>query len=270
MEWKPVDGRLKLISINLGGVWGLAENGDIFYRDGTFENYQSPGTGWWQVEGKLEQLSVGWNSVWAVDKLGQVWYRAGIDIEHVTGTTWVNVPTDGPFKQVSVDRLGHVWAIDRKNDVYFRVGACVEQITGMFWRKVGNRRLAQLDAGKAGVWAVDENKEVFHRSGTYGENGREGEAWIPVGPGAVLLLQLSSGGEDMMMGVTARGELYMRSGMYTTGPIGQCWKRLPGELRMVDVYGYTAWGIDGRLRPVYTSCLPRSQVPVRMLRDTFF
>ncbi|KAL8609540.1 hypothetical protein ACOMHN_000596 [Nucella lapillus] len=226
MEWQPVDGIFRQVSVNLAGVWALNTSGDVFYRVGTFENYQSPGTRWWQVEGKLANISVGWNVVWVVDAQGGVWYRDGIDIDHVVGTKWVQVPTLGPFKQVSVGRMGQVWAIDYKHDVYFRVGACLKSPGGGFWNKVG--------------------------------------------PGSVLLQQVSSGGEDMMVGVTRRGELYIRAGMNPQCPTGTQWKRLVGDLGMVDVYGHRAWGIDFGGRPVSTMMWPYSQEPVRPLHASYF
>ena len=40
--------------------------------------------------------------------------------------------------------------------------------------------MSQLDVGKCGVWAVDENNEIFYREGTYGENGCDGSHWVKV------------------------------------------------------------------------------------------
>ena len=40
--------------------------------------------------------------------------------------------------------------------------------------------MSQLDVGKSGVWAVDENNEIFYREGTYGENGSDGSHWMKV------------------------------------------------------------------------------------------
>ena len=46
--------------------------------------------------------------------------------------------------------------------------------------QVDYRRMSQLDVGKCGVWAVDENNEIFYREGTYGENGCDGSHWVKV------------------------------------------------------------------------------------------
>ena len=50
--------------------------------------------------------------------------------------------------------------------------------------QVDYRRMSQLDVGKSGVWAVDENKETFYRAGTYGESGSDGTKWVKVSPPA--------------------------------------------------------------------------------------
>ena len=46
--------------------------------------------------------------------------------------------------------------------------------------QVDYHRMSQLDVGKCGVWAVDENNEIFYREGTYGENGSDGSHWVKV------------------------------------------------------------------------------------------
>lgn len=46
--------------------------------------------------------------------------------------------------------------------------------------QVDYHRMSQLDVGKCGVWAVDENKEIFYREGTYCENGSDGSHWVKV------------------------------------------------------------------------------------------
>ena len=86
----------------------------------------------------------------------------------------------------------------------------------------------------------------------------------------MLLLHVSSGGEDMMLGVTAKRELYMRAGMCGEKTTGTAWKRLKGELLTVDVYGYSAWGIDSNMETVHTVLWPRNEAPMRLLRESYY
>ncbi|KAL8584820.1 hypothetical protein ACOMHN_037525 [Nucella lapillus] len=265
LDWVPVGGRLKLISANASGVWGLGQEGQVYYRTGTYENNQSIGERWWQVEGKLSHLSVGWNIVWGVDEWGKVWYREGMDPQHVTGVSWVNVPTDISFRQITVNRVGSVWAIDLKNDVYFRVGACIDQKAGLFWRKVDYLRLLQLNASWCGVWAVDVYGSVHCRMGT--DSGFEGSHWEQVGANTPMMNNVSCGGHGMTLGVTSWGQVVLREGMCNQQPQGSHWRPLNGQLNMVDIYGHSVWGVTPDLDPVNATCWPYPYPPSRSLRE---
>ena len=93
---------------------------------------------------------------------------------------------------------------------------------------------------------------------------------VQVAPDAVLLRQVSAGGEDMVLGVTGQGELFVRQGMSSNNPTGTHWQRLKGDVHMVDAYGSMAVTISCCMRLVYAACWPLSQPPKRPLRDSFY
>ena len=86
----------------------------------------------------------------------------------------------------------------------------------------------------------------------------------------MLLHHVSSGGEDLLLGVTAKRELYMRVGMCGQMTTGTDWKKMKGDLLTVDVYGYSAWGVDSNMETVFTDLWPQNEAPMRMLRDSFY
>merc|ERR1711939_534213 len=71
-RWRHIAGKLKQVSVGLGGhVWGVNRNDDIFYRNGV-------GGRWKHIAGKLKQISVGSSGrVWGVNRNDDIFYRNG-------------------------------------------------------------------------------------------------------------------------------------------------------------------------------------------------
>ena len=53
VEWTPLGRKLKYVSVNCGGLWAVADSGDVYHRVGTFEKPDCSGYEWYQVEGGL-------------------------------------------------------------------------------------------------------------------------------------------------------------------------------------------------------------------------
>lgn len=93
-NWKRIDNAVPLIVISAdeGNVWGISEDGKVYYRLGiTKEN--PIGTLWQNVDTsklgttRLTYLQIRGNQLWLTAD-GEVWIRQGITAENPTGTEW--------------------------------------------------------------------------------------------------------------------------------------------------------------------------------------
>ena len=101
--WVKIEGGLKQISVGESGVWGIAPDNSIFYREGTYGDKDTSGSAWKKVPGNLTWVSSGSDLVVGVNSAGNIYYRKGITAENPTGTEWVKVP-------------GGLWQIDVNGD----------------------------------------------------------------------------------------------------------------------------------------------------------
>ncbi|XP_064596781.1 tectonin beta-propeller repeat-containing protein 1-like [Liolophura sinensis] len=245
LEWTPIIGQLRHVSVGPAGVWGVQTNGNVFYRNFTRGNDGSQGVGEWVLvmqPGKqplvqpLRNIDVGTFTVWGVNSDGTVFIRVGIDAYNPIGCDWVEVPRK--MKQVSISPKGHVWATDGINCVYRRVGVTIDNNMGTAWEKI-NGSLQQITVGSAGVWGVNGLGEVFYREGTYNDPDNAGTSWTLLPE--KRFVEVSSG-EGKLWGTDENEDVFYRAGLSFTTPTGLKWVKLDGRMRQIDVWFGSAWG----------------------------
>ena len=91
-KWQSVTGRLKEISVGLGGVWGLSPSSEVMYRDGTWLLAgEGEGTGWTKVDGVMQAIWSCEGGVWAVSEDGALWLRRNVSQVTPLGTHWSRI-----------------------------------------------------------------------------------------------------------------------------------------------------------------------------------
>lgn len=83
----PSSIKFSRVSAGCAGVWALDENGIALYRNGTFDDADTPGSEWAIVEEPLKHVTVGHGKVWGI-KGDYVTYRAGVAQALPTGVEW--------------------------------------------------------------------------------------------------------------------------------------------------------------------------------------
>ena len=92
--------------------------------------------------------------------------------------------------------------------------------------------LKGLSVGKCGVWGVNQDDDIYHRSGTYGLPLAQGhKEWTHIGG---KLKQLSCG-NDIVWGVNADDDIFVRVGITHGNPNGTDWKNIGGKLKHISV-----------------------------------
>lgn len=83
------------------GVFGIDANGTVHYRQGTFNNPLSSGTGWQHLKSKnLKSISSGLTSVFGVNESDEIFRMENIELDGVDiSFTWA--PLAGDLKQIS-------------------------------------------------------------------------------------------------------------------------------------------------------------------------
>jgi len=152
--------------------------------------------------GALTQISVGGSQVWGVNVHDQIWMLGkGENNEY---TTWMRMP--GALKDVTVSPANHVWGVN-SGDAIFHWTMEGEH---MEWVHIGGS-LKQISAGKAGVWGVNRNDDLYYRMGTFGDNGSSGFRWQMIGG---IKMTWVAVGTNFIVGITPAGAVK------AYGPIG--------------------------------------------------
>lgn len=110
----------------------------------------------------------------------------------------------------------------------------------------------------SGVWGVDENNDVYH----YFRSAK----WKHI-PG-IKMMQIDSGPEGIVVGVTENHEVYHRTGISNTNYVGKEWVKIDGSLTHVSCGRSGCWGVDSAEHVYYIdgvftrSCLAAGLVAV--------
>jgi len=114
--WTQVGGELKSVSVGQTGVWGVTEQHDIYYREGTYGDVDTLGTKWTPIKGlKLKWISVGNNLVVGVNSVNDIYYRVGITAGNPKGFKWVKIA--GKLAQIDVNG-GDIWGVTAGDKIY--------------------------------------------------------------------------------------------------------------------------------------------------------
>ena len=119
--------------------------------------------------------------LWAVTVEGDVLVRFGVDAARPEGTGWRHVPTDQPFRCVSVGEEGCVWGVCQDGAAWFRSNVTPSTPQGDAWvhvGKPGKDGLFQLSAGSSAVWAVDSRHQLWLRKDVTPGSTPGGTAWM--------------------------------------------------------------------------------------------
>ncbi|XP_030645886.1 tectonin beta-propeller repeat-containing protein 1 [Chanos chanos] len=127
----------------------------------------------------LAQSSMEQVPVWAVSEKGDVLCRLGVTPQNPSGTSWLHVGTDQPFKSISIGGGHQVWAIARDGAVFYRGSVSVQNPAGECWYHIPSpprQTLRQVSVGRTSVYAVDENNNLWYRQGLT-PSYPQGSAW---------------------------------------------------------------------------------------------
>ena len=118
----------------------------------------------------------------------------------------------------------------------------------------------RVDAGQAGVWALDTAGGLYYRHGTYGDTTSPGTQWNPVsGPAASGTLASVSSGMTVVVVADVAGRMWMRMGVAQDTPAGLVWLRLSGILKQVDIFEtdtvLALWGVSLPAQDLYGKIL---------------
>ena len=240
--WKHSLGHLNHVSVGPAGVWGANRDDNIYHLSGTYQNAAAFGNAWSPVLGYLVQLEVGSDHVWGVNSRNEIYHRLGITSSSPTGSGWTQM--DSGFVWISVSPRGSVWAVNVSGQLCHRRDSSNALPTGTAWDVMAND-MQRVDAGQAGVWALDNDGLLYYRHGTYGDDGSTGTEWRAVEGRRFSSI---SSGRDLVVAVNSEGEVWLRTGLGPDTPAGLAWLRLAGKMRQVDIYQsgtvVALWGVD--------------------------
>jgi len=228
------------ISIGDSGVWAVDGYQRIF-------KLNRGDMSWTPIKGKLVKVSSG-ASVWGVSLQG-IMYKYHHDHDN-----WEQInrppkyPTPLPgraarwnelWRHVSVSNRNHVWGVSRAHKLYRRRDHHWQLIEG---------EMILISVGESGVWAVNKERDVYYRTGTYGDADTAGYGWKLV-PGKKM--ELVSVGTDLVVAIAKhRPEIYLRKGINEMNPTGTHWVKVTGRLNHIDVNRDVAVGLTPKTRAV--------------------
>lgn len=114
-EFKFVPGVCKHITVGPAGVWCTKTNGEPFYREGTYGDLNTKGTGWTKIDGNVKWMGSGNGIMVAVNNGDSIYYRSGMSSVKPTGTHWVHV--GGRLNNIDVHGKV-VYGSNRGQDLY--------------------------------------------------------------------------------------------------------------------------------------------------------
>ncbi|KAM8729721.1 tectonin beta-propeller repeat-containing protein 1 [Acanthopagrus schlegelii] len=106
--------------------------------------------------------------LWAISNKGDVLCRLGVTTLTPTGSSWLHVGTDQPFKSISIGAASQVWAIARDGSAFYRGSVSPQSPAGDCWYHIpspSKQKLKQVSVGRTSVLTVDENGNLWYRQG---------------------------------------------------------------------------------------------------------
>ncbi|XP_071804639.1 perivitellin-2 31 kDa subunit-like [Asterias amurensis] len=103
-------------------------------------------------------------------------------------------------------------------------------------------RFKLVSVGRAGVWAINANNQVYYRENTYGNENDAGDSWMLVDGQGLIQVDV---GKNIVWGVSSTRDVFYRRGIGRSHPMGAMWVKVAGSLKHVTVSqkGHV-WGIS--------------------------
>ncbi|KAK1793893.1 hypothetical protein P4O66_010796, partial [Electrophorus voltai] len=169
--------------------------------------------------------------LWAISSKGDVLCRLGASALTPTGTSWLHVGTDQPFKSISIGGAFQVWAIARDGSAFYRGSVSPHSPAGDCWYHIpspARQKLRQVSVGRTSVCAVDESGNLWYRHGVT-PSYPQGSSWehisnnvrkVSVGPldQVWIIADKVQGSQSLSCGTVCR-----RLGVQPVEPKGQSW-----------------------------------------------
>ena len=150
----------------------------------------------------------------------------------------------GFLKQIDHGLTKAVWGV-RDDDAIYRL-----KHGNLAWKRIPGA-LKHVSAGKAGIWGVERDNNIYYRDGV-NESNPDGTSWrVIVGK----LKQVDSGPTGIVYGVDSNGTVYCRSGIESGKPFGTNWMQVMPSIAMkyVSCGERACWGVNTANNPRYRS-----------------
>ena len=214
-------------------------------------------TKWSKVGDGLKQIDAGGNALWGLSKKD--------DLLVVTDTlpeenfTWTKVGSNRIFSNnshVSVSEKDKVWTIETDEESKDRmIGTQADTMSktkdpkGYYVKTdiTGSGDFIRVAVGKAGVWAITEEKAVFFKRDSEEEPEKaqkEGlkKIWKRVEGAELVWIAVGS----HVWGITSENTVVFRTGVTHNQPSGVEWRKVKqaGSLTQIDTMGEDVWAVD--------------------------
>ena len=154
-DWRLLSPQiLTSLATGASGVWGVADNGQVLYRQGVTKQIPQ-GLSWANVDGSdIVKISIGPNDeILGIKRDGTLVWRSGITPKYPTGASWVDLG-----KRVMDASLGNygMWIIDKSGNLQFGSGGFDARSNSFnfVWSPVSGK-LKKVIAGHGGsLWGV--------------------------------------------------------------------------------------------------------------------
>ena len=218
---RPADQRLIHVTVGPGGVFGVTSNNNLVRE----VNHQ-----WVRIDSpnKWKLVDIGDQIVWGITTKFKV-FQLLKEATH-------EVQIDGQLKQLCVSPSGDVWGVDLEGSAVQRIEDRWERLDGDEDVKQGN--VLMVACGKAGVWLVTKDHEVFYRMGTEGDRGVPGSSWVKVGG----KLKWISSNRDVW-GIGVENQIMVRISCSSKKPTGTTWRKVEGTLTQIDAFDNEIRGV---------------------------
>ena len=142
----------------------------------------------------------------------------------------------GSLKQIDHGLTTAVWGVKHNGSIY----RLEREIST--WKNVPGTTLKHVSAGKAGIWGVGRDDNIYYRVGVT-ESNPDGTLWLLIRD---KLKQIDSGPAGIVYGVDAQDKIYCRTGIKSGNLFGTGWKQVTdyGRLKYVSCGVLGCWGVN--------------------------